>query len=239
MPKLLIGGLIAAAFAASIPAVAQVPVGAATPQPPAAKAVKSRADVQAAIARRFARMDTNRDGFVSQDEVQALQAKRAERGQKRAEKRANRFDPARMFARLDANQDGNITRAEAEAARAARVAARGKPANAQAVAFGGLFERADTNRDGVLSRAEFNAAPPKARMGGKRGGPRHAGMKHGMGGRLFALGDANKDGRVSLAEAQQAALSRFDRADINRDGQITPEERRQARQQRRGQRQPA
>ena len=237
MPKLLIGGLIATAFAASIPAIAQVPAGAASPQPPAAQAVKSRADVQSAIARRFARMDSNRDGFVSQAEAEALQAKRGERGQKRAERRAKGFDPGKMFARLDANRDGNITRAEAAAARTARAVAKGKPANAHALALGGLFERADANRDGIISRAEFNAAPPKVRMGGKRGGARHAG-KQGKGGRLFAMGDANKDGRVSLAEAQQAALSRFDRADINRDGQVTPDERRQARQQRRGQRQP-
>jgi len=238
MTKLLIGGLVAAAFAASIPAVAQVAAGAGAPQTPPAKAAKSRAEVQSAVARHFARMDSNRDGFVSQAEADALQAKRGERRQKRPEKRANGFDPGKMFARLDANKDGNITRAEAEAARTARAAAKGKPANAHAVAFGGLFERADANRDGSISRAEFDAVPPKGGIGGKRRGDRHAGMKHGTGGRLFTSGDANKDGRLSLAEAQQAALTRFDRSDINRDGQVTPDERRQSRQQRRSQREP-
>ncbi len=151
---------------------------------------------------------SNRDGYVTQAEADALRANRAERGQKRAEG-AGRRDPAKMFARLDANNDGNITRAEADAARTARVAAKGKPAKAHAVAFGNLFERADTNRDGSISRAEFAAAPPRAAMGGKRGGARHAGTNHGMGNRLFTHGDTNKDGRVSLAEAQQAALSSF------------------------------
>lgn len=234
MTRLLIGGVIAAAFAASIPAIAQVAPGAATTQPRDAKAVKSRAEVQAAVARRFARMDANRDGFVTQAEASAVQAKRSERFQQRADKRAKPVDPGAMFARLDANKDGTITRAEADAARTARVAAKGKPAKANAVAFGGLFDRADKNRDGNISRAEFDAAPPK---GGMRGAKRHAGMKHGDG-QMFEKGDANKDGRVSLAEAQQVALSRFDRSDINRDGQITPDERRQNRQQRRAQRQP-
>ena len=47
------------------------------------------------------------------------------------------------------------------------------------------------------------------------------------------MADANKDGRVSLAEAQTAALAHFDRADLNHDGKITPDERQQMRQQRR------
>ena len=52
----------------------------------------------------------------------------------------------------------------------------------------------------------------------------------GFGGHLFEMADANKDGRVSLAEAQAAALEHFDRADLNHDGKLTPEERQQARQ---------
>jgi hypothetical protein len=47
---------------------------------------------------------------------------------------------------------------------------------------------------------------------------------------MFDRSDADKDGRVSLAEMQQAALARFDRADLNHDGTITPDERQQARQ---------
>jgi len=58
------------------------------------------------------------------------------------------------------------------------------------------------------------------------------GMGMGMhfGGHLFDMADANKDGRVSLAEAQAAALAHFDKADLNHDGKITPEERQQAHQ---------
>ncbi len=47
---------------------------------------------------------------------------------------------------------------------------------------------------------------------------------------MFSAADTNRDGKVSQAEMQSAALQHFDRADANRDGQVTPEERRSARQ---------
>jgi hypothetical protein len=46
--------------------------------------------------------------------------------------------------------------------------------------------------------------------------------------RLFEIADANKDGKVSLEEAQKAALEQFDSADVNHDGVLSPDERRQA-----------
>jgi Ca2+-binding EF-hand superfamily protein len=49
-------------------------------------------------------------------------------------------------------------------------------------------------------------------------------------GRLFEMADANRDGRVSLQEAQSAALRHFDTMDANRDGRVTREERLQMRQ---------
>jgi uncharacterized protein YaiL (DUF2058 family) len=50
-----------------------------------------------------------------------------------------------------------------------------------------------------------------------------------FGDRLFATEDLNKDGKVAVAEAQQVALQRFDKADLNRDGKLTAQERQQAR----------
>ena len=50
----------------------------------------------------------------------------------------------------------------------------------------------------------------------------------GFGGHLFEMADANHDGRVSLQEAETAALAHFDKADLNHDGKITPDEREQA-----------
>ncbi|MEO7827916.1 MAG: calcium-binding protein, partial [Allosphingosinicella sp.] len=71
-------------------------------------------------------------------------------------------------------------------------------------------------------------------MRGERQGQRFAGrggraMTGGFGGRVFAMMDLNRDGRVALAEAQSAALRRFDRVDSNRDGTISPDERQAAR----------
>ena len=64
-------------------------------------------------------------------------------------------------------------------------------------------------------------------------------MTRGPAGRMFDAADTNKDGKVSLAEEQQLALSHFDRMDLNHDGTITPAERQQARKQFRAQRKPS
>ena len=48
----------------------------------------------------------------------------------------------------------------------------------------------------------------------------------GMGGRMIVMADSNKDGRITLAEAETMALQHFDQMDSNKDGQVTPEERR-------------
>lgn len=236
MTRFLLAGAAAAAMLAIAPAVAQTAPPSAHPgaRTHMMKA-ETRADAQALIAKHFARLDANRDGFISKAEIDAMQAQRSAKLQQRAEQRAQRFDPAKAFARLDGNKDGKITQAEADAAHAARVAAKGgQPAQASATASHGLFARADANKDGIITRAEFDAS-----AGQMRGRLEQAGMKHADGGRMFETADANKDGRVSLAEMQQAALQHFDRADLNHDGTLTPEERRQARQLLRGQRKPS
>jgi hypothetical protein len=51
----------------------------------------------------------------------------------------------------------------------------------------------------------------------------------GFGAHLFEMADTNHDGRVSLQEAEAAALAHFDKVDLNHDGRITPDERQQVR----------
>ena len=134
------------------------------------------------------------------------------------------------FTQMDANRDGYVTRDEMQGMRgerrAKRMAMRGQSPGA---AGGGAFERLDSNHDNMISREEFTAhRAMRAEHAGKRGN-RTAMRGHGM---MMRRADADKDGRVSLAEAQAAAVEHFDKVDVNRDGRITPEERQQMRHQR-------
>jgi Ca2+-binding EF-hand superfamily protein len=227
MNKFLMGGAAAAAIlvgGAAFANTAQPAPGAAPARPAHAKMPTTRAEVQTHVAAMFAKLDTNRDGFVTKDELSAVDAQR----EQKIEQRAAHFDPSKMFGKLDGNHDGQITKAEAEAAQSQHATAKGgKPAEAHAAAMGRLFARADTDKNGVITRAEFDAMGQqmKAHM-------EHAGMRRGaMAGHMFDEADVNHDGRVSLAEMQQAALAHFDRVDTNRDGTISPQERQQVRAQ--------
>lgn len=145
------------------------------------------------------------------------------------------------FAKVDANGDGFIVKAEAEGARE-KMAAEMRDNH---------FKKLDANSDGSISRAEFDAQHG-ARTGGRdHGGEEHAAgkpdghkgghMRHGggkgggmgmgmMGERMFERADADKDGRVSLAEAMSKPMAHFDMMDANKDGTLTPEERKAGRE---------
>jgi Ca2+-binding EF-hand superfamily protein len=197
----------------------------AAPTAKPARPVKAetRADVQSRVASAFTKLDANHDGFISKDELSAVEAKR----EQRLETRAGRFDPAAMFAKIDLNKDGKITTAEAEAARSAHSNGKpGQPARAHAAAFGGLFAKADSNKDNVITRSEFETMG----QGIKTRIEHAATAREGMAERMFAKADTNKDGKISLAEMQQSALGRFDRMDANHDGKVSLQERREMRQ---------
>ena len=137
------------------------------------------------------------------------------------------------FAKADTNKDGAITQAEFDAHRTAMKAEwEGKRAEHRAE----MFAKLDSDKNGQLSKAEFSAPRPDRGedMGEHRG---HMGGHHRMGGMMamgkmggdwFARLDANKDGKVTLAEASAQALAHFDKADTNKDGTLTPEERKAA-----------
>ena len=146
------------------------------------------------------------------------------------------------FTRLDTNRDGFLTKPEAEAGRAAMKGNRAAKGQRSAGGRGAMFERLDANRDGNISRQEFDSAhqqrqamrvdrdgdgQPDQQMRGMRHGGGMGGMR--LGGRMFDQADANRDARVSIQEATDAAVRHFDMADINRDGTLTPEERQQMR----------
>lgn len=83
--------------------------------------------------RAFARLDTNGDGFVDEDEFGAAR-----------DERDGRF-LARRFDRLDANNDDKVSGAEYE------------------VRVRGHFDVADADNDGKVTRAEFDEAMSTAR----------------------------------------------------------------------------
>ena len=141
----------------------------------------------------------------------------------------------RHFQQMDANNDGRFTREEAGAQRERM---RGEHMQR-------AFARLDANNDGSISREEFSQhragrAERRAGRGGEgmRGG--HAGGRmmrhhragpegHMMGGRLFG-----EQGFVTREQMRERALARFDRLDADRNGTVTAEERRAARERRRG-----
>jgi Ca2+-binding EF-hand superfamily protein len=221
MTKFLLGGAAVAALVAIAPAMAQTAPAASMQAPHAqhgaAMQGHSRAQLGIHVAAMFQRLDANRDGVITREESQAAKGDRGARKdgkqEAQAERRANRSPEQRS---------GN--RAENRAA---------------------MFDRLDANRDGSISRAEFTAAPARQdrRMVGRDGNQRKAatgakgmGRMGGMslGGRMFEMADANRDGRLTMPEATSAAYRHFDMADANRDGQISREERLQLRQRTRG-----
>jgi Ca2+-binding EF-hand superfamily protein len=243
MNKLLTGGALAAFALAATPVAAQPapppPPGVAQgtapmpmPAPHTPPVVRSPAQVRVMsdrvmtrdevvqhVRRMFADLDTNHDGYVTRNEVAALHDRmmtgmhaaiavsRAEHAMPGGGHEMAMADPARMFDRLDTNHDGVISRQE----------------------FMSAHARMHERRVVIMRNENVMGGP--ADMGPMRVHMRRMGGEaHGMGfaARLFDMADANHDGRVSLQEAEAAALAHFDRADLNHDGRITPDERAQA-----------
>jgi Ca2+-binding EF-hand superfamily protein len=229
MKKLLIGGAVAALVVAMAPAFAQSapPPGVAPGTPPAPQVYKdtrirvmtdkvmTRDEAVTHVRDLFARFDTNKDGYLTREEIDATRDKmiamHGDIEKRLADHGVLMGDRGAVFEKLDANHDGNISRQEFMASKSQM-----------------REQRVIVMRDGAIGGTPGAPGAPGMRM--------HMRGMGGFGGHLFEMADSNKDGRVSLAEAQAAALAHFDKADLNHDGKITPEERQQMHQLRREQR---
>lgn len=127
------------------------------------------------------------------------------------------------MAKFDADSNGAITLAEARSGAAQ------------------MFAGADTDKDGRATHEEMMAFHGKMgdhhRGGGHKGGHGGPGGQHGPhgkgGGGPMHL-DADGDGALTLAEAQNGIEAHFAKIDSNRDGSITDAEMRAAHEAHRG-----
>lgn len=109
----------------------------------------------------------------------------------------------RLFQQADADQNGRVSEAEALNFLSAR------------------FAEADVNNDGQLEQGEIAAVLAAHRPASARPGPAKASdslPKRAEA--MFRAADADRDGRLSLAEVRPVALALFRAADINGDGQL-------------------
>jgi Ca2+-binding EF-hand superfamily protein len=199
MRKFLIAGLMAAA-ASPLIAQASAPVPPAAPRAPVAPMapmapdrIVTRAEVDARVRAHFAELDTNRDGYVTTQEMSAMRSARGLPGQqRRVEHQVMRGDPAAAFDRIDANHDGSISRDEFAKGHEVRIEKRvitqggapGAPGLPMRMKMhggmmgAGLLRMADTDKDGRVSLAEATGGA----------------MQH------FDMMDANRDGRLTPEE---------------------------------------
>ena len=208
MKEFLIGAagiVLAGAALAQAPVAQPAPAPQAAPVPPMGfDRVQTRDEVVAKVREHFAQLDTNRDGSLTKEEADAGRAAmkdhfRQRLGERRGEWGGRGRDPAVAFDRLDTNKDGSISRDEFAKGHETRIERR-------------------------VELKDRQTAVPGAPGEGRRMRFHHMGGAM-LGGRMFEMSDANKDGRVSLQEATDAAVRHFDMADTNHDGRITPEER--------------
>jgi Ca2+-binding EF-hand superfamily protein len=212
-----LGGAAAVAIIAIVPAIAQ-PTPPTAPAAPQIQTIRmehksmgpqTRDQVVSHMRDMFAKLDTNRDGYVTREEADAAhKAMAGDMHERFAERLAGhdmpKFDRGAMFDKLDTNKDGAISREEYVSA------------------------QPQFNERRVIVMRDGAGGEPGA--AGEHGMMRMHGMGMKMHGRMFESADANRDGKVSLQEMTKAALQHFDAADANHDGTLTPEERMQMHQ---------
>lgn len=208
--------IAAAALLAGTAVLAQTPppAPATPPAPPAPMAhpmqdrVMTRDETVKMVREHFGKMDADRNGAITTAEIEQMRTNMA--GAMKAHRLEHRLDrPARdpnaAFDRLDSDKNGSISREEFTKAREERIERR--------------VERIEKIKEGA----------PKDGNGIRRFVMRHH-RAGGFGGRMIVMADTNKDGQITLAEAEAMALQHFEQMDANKDGQVTREERRAGRQ---------
>jgi len=175
----------------------------------------SEAEVLAVAEKAFERRDTNKDGAIDTADARPGKKGKGHHG-KDGGKRAER-----MLERLDTDKDGKISQAEM-LARATQT-----------------FQRLDTDGNGEVTKAEVDAKREAFREARKafravkakdgeakdaaRKALREARINRG-GMRMFERADADKNGTLTKAEMETAAIAMFKKRDRNGDGFITPDE---------------
>ncbi|MFS0771966.1 hypothetical protein [Sphingomonas sp. 1P08PE] len=94
-----------------------------------------------------------------------------------------------------------------------------------AAKFGKEFAASDTNKDGVLTRAEVQARIGNMGAGAKKIDAVHAKRLTDL---WFDKADADKNGKVTQAEAQALLAATFAKYDADKDGKIGTAERQSA-----------
>lgn len=181
----------------------------------------TKEDFDAMTRTRFAKWDSNNDGIVDRTEVEARLQERGERrskgwghhrrggGHMKDGGQMGGGHMGRQMRRFDTDRDGKVTKAEVETAVTER------------------FQRIDLDGDGRITDADL---PPMMRgmnvLSGEGPGymGHHMGRRHGRrgGGMLRHIigADTDKDGEITVQEAQDHAAARFARFDRNGDGVI-------------------
>jgi Ca2+-binding EF-hand superfamily protein len=209
MKKILIS---TAALLAGGAALAQTtpPAAVAPPAPmahPMQDKVMTRAEVVTMVRDHFGKIDADRNGAITTAELEQMRTRvDGDMKMRRFEHRLDGpdRDPNAAFDRLDANKDGSISREEFARAREERIERR------------------------VELREKVEEGAPKDGKDVRRFVTRHHGAG-GFGGRMIVMADTNRDGQITLAEAETMALQHFDQMDANKDGQVTRDERRAGR----------
>jgi Ca2+-binding EF-hand superfamily protein len=105
----------------------------------------TRAQFMTGIQNRFNAVDTNHDGFLDANEVNAMQQKEIQQAKAVEQQKLDA-----EFTKLDTNKDGQLSKAEFMAA-APNVQARVTPQQ--------IIGQIDANKDGKISVQEYEAGP--------------------------------------------------------------------------------